>query len=272
MLCSGCIERVVPDIGRNIALRIEDILIDNGIQFVETLSVDTTLVTKQGRAFDVSFSFRFSLLQIFRFQNARYLIALLAQFGIIIVPSQGVGDVESKQVTGFVREFVGDAENGIRSHLYRFRAFAFDDVTMRMSSLERFKFLRAQHVALFVLGASDGGVVHGHIVHGFGKVNLFGRGQLRPIPVADGVVHAVGNAFYLYTVGGGENAILVGKPHEVGMQVVFDTDQFNLSVGAGRDGERNVHRLGISLSRACISRQILVIDIEITTQIPIVSR
>ena len=131
--------------------------------------------------------------------------------------------------------------------------------------------IRQQHVSLRILFVSKLRSTDSHIgfIH---EVALLHSRQLRPIPIADGVVHMIGSCTCQNTVLSRQHTIFIEHTFEVCILIGVDTYQLHFSFRASCDGERYVHRLRIGLRCPCVCRQVLVIYIEVTTDIPIVRR
>ena len=104
------------------------------------------------------------------------------------------------------------------------------------------------------------------------EVLLFVLCQLVPIPPRDDIVQLIGHTLivHLHTIRTHPCGLLIITI--VGIQAGLYVEQFQLTVRACRDGQRNLHLLRVGCSRTSVSRYHLVVDINLTLDIPIVSR
>ena len=91
------------------------------------------------------------------------------------------------------------------------------------------------------------------------KQVLLGVGQLKPVPITDGIVKLV-----LMVVD--DQLLTTGKRLSVRVPVSIlvwhDVKQLHRAVRGSGDGQRNIHRLAVGIGSPRIGRDILVVDID----------
>ena len=123
--------------------------------------------------------------------------------------------------------------------------------------------LRIGHIANLALCHGGVGLAH--------KLHLVGIAELHPIPVADGVVDVVGDVVDEHGLIGLQLGLaLTAYRLIVSIEVGLDVLDGNLAMRGGRDGEGDVHRLAIGVGRTRVGRDVLVVDIDATLDVPIV--
>ena len=101
------------------------------------------------------------------------------------------------------------------------------------------------------------------------KQSSFSRSQFIPIPITDRIVQLV---FYIV-----DNQFLITTQLHtiriiIGISVGLYIQQLHSAMRSSRDGQRKIHHLTVGIGRTGISRDILVIDIDRTPDIPVVGR
>ena len=240
------------------------------VKRVGSLTINTTLGTEQGRSRFVIVGIDAALSQFIQIYRLEHLFDVHAftfkQFGVVVVPFQGVGDVEGNQITGIVRNFVRNAEHRVGTRLMRF-AVDVDYTDVGIFLLNGSEIFGQQYQTFFVVGFAGLGIANGHISR-IDKVRLVGDRKLRPIPVTDRIVLMISVFFNQDTIVGSQHSIAIVFTYEISIFIGVDALQGHTAFGTGSNGKRNVDVLFVCLRRTGVTRNILIVDIEVTTDIP----
>ena len=114
-------------------------------------------------------------------------------------------------------------------------------------------------LSIFVLGYADIRLRH--------KQSLLGSSQFIPVPITDGRVQRIFNVV--------DDQLLIATERLIvriiiGIAVGLYVKQLHVTVRGSGDGQRNIHLLAVSVCCASICRDVLVIDIYRTLNVPVV--
>ena len=136
------------------------------VKRVGSLTINTTLGTEQGRSRLVIVGIDDALSQFIQIYRLEHLFDVhtfsFKQFGVVVVPFQGVGDVEGNQITGIVRDFVRNAEHRVGTRLMRF-AVDINHTDVGIFLLNGSEIFGQQYQAFFVAGFAGLGIANGYI-------------------------------------------------------------------------------------------------------------
>ena len=196
--------------------------------------------------------------------------------GVVLVPLHGVVHLVGEQIAGLAAEVVRHAEEVVEVAVgMRLAAFLVGDGGSVAGAAQRCVLALRQHFALGVGLAAHRAVVDDDVGL-LDELGLVAFAHQVVVPIADGIVQAVGVAVDDDVVVGGTGG--VGVAHLVAVLVVVGIDvglhvaQRHPAVGSRADGERYLHLLGIGVGSAGVGRDILVIDVDLAADVPIVGR
>ena len=196
--------------------------------------------------------------------------------GVVLIPLHGVVHLVGEQIAGLAAQVVRHAEEVVEVAVgMRLAAFLVGDGGSVAGAAQRCVLALRQHFALGVGLAAHRAVVDDDVGL-LDELGLVAFAHQVVVPIADGIVQAVGVAVDDDVVVGGTGG--VGVAHLVAVLVVVGIDvglhlaQRHLAVRCRRDGERYLHLLGIGVGRAGVGRDVLVIDVDLAADVPIVGR
>ena len=191
---------------------------------------------------------------------------------VVVVPYQRVVDVEGQHITRVVADIVAGTYE-VRSGFVRISLVSVfvSIVGQSLLSCEAADLRGQQRVTLVVLDAANLTLLDDGIGLAYESCLLCGS-QGRVVPEADGLVElivlTVDFQRLLGVIAAQFLMILVIVSIVVGLHV----GQRETAVGTSLDGQRDGHRLRVGRSGARVGRDVLVVDVDSTLDVPVVCR
>ena len=192
---------------------------------------------------------------------------------VIVVPCGGIVHLVGEQVAIVVADVVRQAEEVVEvAVIVRDASLLVGHGRTGRTGAPQCRVLCGQHhVALLIVLATHGAVVNDEVSL-LDEPRLVGLAHQVVGPITHGVVQPVGGVVddELFIGIGRLVAQFVAVLVVVGVVVGLHVAQRHAAVGGSTDGERQFHLLGVGIGRTGVGRDILVVDVDAASYVPVV--